>query len=342
MDFPHPIKSFLATSRLHFGCLVAFLLLMSTGCGPVGSRSQSQSPFGGGLFNSGNNLANNSSPTGFGGGFGQSVFGDRSGTGQSGQLFGSNAGSGSNNVAIQQPRFPQPNPNQQAFAAQSQNQNQLASQVNSLNQRVTAFDADNQLLNTELASLKQKLQLSENYGQTLKQQLADSSSQIQQFDRERQQLAATQLQLQQLQQQNQDIQQQLAQAQQASRTRTFWRPIRSSKFRWRSQCNSAGSGESSRQQHPAATFESNPYSGWASPFGRRRNSNRVSVGYFVRAWYLPTATSSAASFARHRGRDQARLPQTNRRHRGALGRHAAQPFHDDTSSVNGNPSTRDF
>ena len=80
------------------------------------------------------------------------------------------------------------------------------------------------MLNTELASLKQKLQLSENYGQTLKQQLADSSVQIQQFDRERQgsaqQLAAAQQQLQQLQLQNQQVQQQLAQAQQASDANT--------------------------------------------------------------------------------------------------------------------------
>ena len=229
MDFRRSIKSFSSNRRQGFGCLLVFLLLVSTGCGPVGNRSQS--PFGGGLFNRGNDFASNNNTTGFGGGFGQSVFGDRSGSGQSGQLFapggGFNSGStnrSAGNIALQQPQlqqrqFQQPNFNQQAFAAQSQNQNQLASQVNSLNQRVTAFDADNQLLNTELASLKQKLQLSENYGQTLKQQLAESSGQIQQFDRERQgsaqQLAAAQLQLQQLQQQNQQVQQQLAQAQQA-------------------------------------------------------------------------------------------------------------------------------
>lgn len=225
MDFPRSIKSLSTSRRLSFGCLFVSLLLVSTGCGPVGNRSQS--PFGGGLFNRGNNVAANT--TGFAGGFGQSVFGDRSASGQSGQLFGPSGAIGNNgagNIAGQQLRFPQPNLNQQAFAQnQNQNQiasNQLASQVNSLNQRVTAFDADNQLLNTELASLKQKLQLSENYGQTLKQQLADSSSQIQQFDRERQgsaqQLAAAQQQLQQvqqLQQQNQLLQQQLAQAKQA-------------------------------------------------------------------------------------------------------------------------------
>ena len=233
MHFRNSIETFPTIQRQSFGCLLVFLLLVATGCGPVSNRSQS--PFAGGLFNRGNDLASSNNSTGFGGGFGQSVFGDRSGSGQSGRLFGPTGGfnSGSTNrntgnIAQQQTQFPQSqfqqpqqqNFNQQAFAAQSQNQNQLASQVDSLNQRVTAFDADNQLLNTELASLKQKLQLSENYGQTLKQQLADSSSQIQQFDRERQgsaqQLAAAQLQLQQLQQQNQQVQQQLAQAETSS------------------------------------------------------------------------------------------------------------------------------
>ena len=228
MDFRRSIKPFPATDRFSFGCLLVGLLLISAGCGPVGNRSQS--PFSGGLFNRGNDVAANNGTTGFGGGFGQSVFGDRSANGQSGRLFGPTGGfdngSGSRgvgNIAQQPTRFPQPNPNQiNQFNQQNsnaQNPNQLASQVDSLNQRVTAFDADNQLLNTELASLKQKLQLSENYGQTLKQQLADSSSQIQQFDRERQasaqQYAAAQQQLQQLQQQNQQVQQQLAQAQQA-------------------------------------------------------------------------------------------------------------------------------
>ena len=228
-----PLQSFhfRRLAALVLGCLFVLVLLVATGCRPVSNRSQSL--FSGGLFNRGNDLASSNNTTGFAGGFGQSVFGDRSGVGQSGQLFapagGFNSGSSTNgnagNIAMQQPRFPQPNFNQQALAAQSQNQNQLASQVNSLNQRVTAYDADNQLLNTELASLKQKLQLSENYGQTLKQQLADSSSQIQQFDLERQgsaqQLATAQQQLQQvqqLQQQNQVLQQQLAQAQQTANT----------------------------------------------------------------------------------------------------------------------------
>ena len=202
-------KTIFTNEKLVFSCLIALSLLVSTGCRPVGSGAQL--PFigssggglfgGGGLFNRGNDVV---SATGFAGGFGQSVFGDRSLggltgqardlAGQTGRLFGPNGAVANNgsgyvnpgNAGFQQAGFQQPrlpSLNTQAFA---ENQNQLASQVNSLNQRVTAYDTDNQLLNTELAALKQKLQLSETYGQTLKQQLADSASQIQQFDLERQ------------------------------------------------------------------------------------------------------------------------------------------------------------
>jgi flagellar motor protein MotB len=65
-----------------------------------------------------------------------------------------------------------------------------------------ALDSDNQLLNTELASLKQRLQLANDYSQTLKQQLADSARQIQQFGGQNQsasqQLAAAQQRIRQL------------------------------------------------------------------------------------------------------------------------------------------------
>jgi len=114
MDFPRSIKSLSSSRRLSFGCLLVSMLLVATGCGPVGSRSQS--PFGGGLFNRGNNVAANT--TGFAGGFGQSVFGDRSAAGQSGQLFAPSNVIGNNgvgNIAAQQQRFPQPSLNQQAF-----------------------------------------------------------------------------------------------------------------------------------------------------------------------------------------------------------------------------------
>jgi flagellar motor protein MotB len=72
----------------------------------------------------------------------------------------------------------------------------LANDVQTLNQRLGAYDSDNQLLNTEVASLQQKLQLANQYNQTLKQQLADNSGRIQQTELARQsalqQLAAAQ------------------------------------------------------------------------------------------------------------------------------------------------------
>lgn len=68
---------------------------------------------------------------------------------------------------------------------QYQQLSQMANQVNSLNQRANAFDSDNQLLNTEVAGLKQKLELANQYNQTLKEQLADTSGRIQQSEIER-------------------------------------------------------------------------------------------------------------------------------------------------------------
>ena len=62
---------------------------------------------------------------------------------------------------------------------QYQQFSQMANQVNALNQRASAFDSDNQLLNTEVAGLKQKLELANQYNQTLKEQLADTSGRIQ-------------------------------------------------------------------------------------------------------------------------------------------------------------------
>jgi len=69
--------------------------------------------------------------------------------------------------------------------AQFQQLSQIANQVNTANQRANAFDSDNQLLNTEVAGLKQKLELANQYNQTLKEQLADTSGRIQQSQIER-------------------------------------------------------------------------------------------------------------------------------------------------------------
>jgi flagellar motor protein MotB len=54
----------------------------------------------------------------------------------------------------------------------------MAREYDRINQQLGAFDADNQLLNTEVATLKQKLELANQYNQTLKQQLTDTSDRI--------------------------------------------------------------------------------------------------------------------------------------------------------------------
>lgn len=81
----------------------------------------------------------------------------------------------------------------------------LSEQVRSLNGRIGRFDSDNQQLVTELASLKQKLQVANDYNYQLKQQLADSTSQMQQLQMAKataeQQLANSQFQMQQQMQQ---------------------------------------------------------------------------------------------------------------------------------------------
>jgi len=84
----------------------------------------------------------------------------------------------------------------------SQQYASMANDVQRLNQRLGAYDTDNQLLNTEVAGLKQKLELANQYNQTLKGQLADTSGRIQQSEMARQsvvnQLATVQGQLAQV------------------------------------------------------------------------------------------------------------------------------------------------
>jgi flagellar motor protein MotB len=92
---------------------------------------------------------------------------------------------------------------------QYQQFSQMANQVNALNQRASAFDSDNQLLNTEVAGLKQKLELANQYNQTLKEQLADTSGRIQQSEIERNKALAQAEEIKQLaQQQARQFQQQ--------------------------------------------------------------------------------------------------------------------------------------
>ena len=95
----------------------------------------------------------------------------------------------------------------------NQQYSQLAGEVSTLNQRLGAYDADNQLLNTEVAGLKQKLELANQYNQALKQQLADTSGRIKQTDFDRQsatqQIAMLQGQVEELNRRNdQQLQQQ--------------------------------------------------------------------------------------------------------------------------------------
>jgi flagellar motor protein MotB len=80
----------------------------------------------------------------------------------------------------------------------------LARDYDDLNQRLGAFDNDNQLLNTEVAALQQRLDMANRYNQQLKEQLTGTSGQMSQVfaDREaaQQQLASLRMQLEQAQQ----------------------------------------------------------------------------------------------------------------------------------------------
>ncbi len=107
------------------------------------------------------------------------------------------------------------------FGADPQQQQQfsnLSQQIQSLNSRLSRFDSDNQQLITELAAMKQKLQVANDYNFQLKQQLADTSTQMQQIQVDKsaveQQLANSQFQLEQLGQNTQRLQQELATNQQ--------------------------------------------------------------------------------------------------------------------------------
>ena len=195
-------------------CVLAVMILVlpNIGCRQPASNSQSalssifdlnRSRLFNGNSSFGSPFANNSSQQAtsiasriFGGGnsnsggFGGTGFGNVGGFGNvAGGAFGSNVnnagGFGGAAGQIQ---------NQQNFAS-------IANEVQNLNQRLGAYDSDNQLLNTEVAALKQKLQLANQYNQTLKQQLADNSGRIQQSELEKQsafqQLASAQMQMEQ-------------------------------------------------------------------------------------------------------------------------------------------------
>lgn len=108
-----------------------------------------------------------------------------------------------------QNRFAQNNANRLQIQTNSpqeyQQYTQLAQELDSLNQQVGSFDSDNQQLHIEVAGLKQKLQVANDYNNQLKQQITDNTTQLQQFQFEKQtieqQLANAQLALNQSQQQ---------------------------------------------------------------------------------------------------------------------------------------------
>ncbi len=181
---PQPFRSPRSAHPIRVAALlsVAIVSLMSLGCRQPVTNSGSSvagmfnanpaSGIFGGSGTSGSQFANNTRKSLFGSG--------TNGAGQTGFGGGGNGLTGSM-------------PNQQ-YAA-------IASEVQGLNQRLNAYDSDNQLLNTEVASLKQKLQLANQYNQTLKEQLADTSGRVQQSEMQKQaalqQLASAQMQFEQ-------------------------------------------------------------------------------------------------------------------------------------------------
>ncbi|MEM9940169.1 MAG: OmpA family protein [Planctomycetota bacterium] len=108
---------------------------------------------------------------------------------------------------------PQQQPTQRSYLGQDldfpetgnglqQRYSSINNQLQGMNQKLTAFDSDNQLLNTELAGFQQKLQLANQYNSTLRQELSDMTGRVQQAEAAKQaavqQLAALQSQNQRL------------------------------------------------------------------------------------------------------------------------------------------------
>jgi flagellar motor protein MotB len=171
--------------RFLIGVVLLAIAAMSSGC---------RQPAANGLF--GSNQTTRPALFDFG------TAGTNRGTG--GGLFGglANTRAGNGNTVGIQTNSPE----------QYQQYSAMAEQLRIANQRLAAFDADNQQLNTELAASSQKLQLANQYSQTLKDQLSDTADQIRLAQNERQsamqQLASMRLQLQQSNQNQQRLSQQ--------------------------------------------------------------------------------------------------------------------------------------
>ena len=177
--------------RFAIGLVAAAIAITCSGC---------RQPAASGLF--GSTASTRPSLFNFGGS--QTAGNQRSG-GVFGGLAGNQAAQGSGNtIGIQTNTQEQ----YQQFSA-------INEQLRIANQRLAAYDSDNQELNTELAASSQKLQLANQYSQTLKDQLGDTAEQIRLAQNERQsalqQLASMRLQLQQSNQNEQRLAQQAQQ-----------------------------------------------------------------------------------------------------------------------------------
>ena len=182
-----------------------------------------------------------------------------------GGLAGNQAGLGNRNtVGIQTTTQEQ----YQQFSA-------INEQLRIANQRMAAYDSDNQELNTELAASSQKLQLANQYSQTLKDQLSDTADQIRLAQNERQsamqQLASTRLQLQQSNQNQQRLAQQNNSNNQAPRS------IGGFLVCWWIEHSACGWSDDSSEQQFDEQFVENSNSRRRSSYGWRRDSDRVSV-----------------------------------------------------------------
>ena len=206
-------KTYQNISRPVLACCIV-LLLMQLGCQP-------QSRTGGGLFGFGNRSTFNTNstfdrsslPNPFGGlanaatsaiGNQTSPFTPSSPFGQFAQSGGSTFGTFSAPEVANQNFNPAGLGQGTGQLGQQLTQPGIAREYDRIRGQLGAYDADNQLLNTEVATLKQKLELANQYNQTLKQQLADTSDRVLQTGNQQkidqQQFASLQQQVQTLQQ----------------------------------------------------------------------------------------------------------------------------------------------
>ena len=214
-------KTKLRSPGIPLACCAVVLLVLS-GCQP-------QSRTGGGLFGFGSQSPYNNStfsPPTLGNPFAgvasraesnfqadafspSSPFGN---FGQSSGTFGrstannTSLGSGTRNTGIFGNTGTSSNRNFDPAGLGQVGQPGIAQEYGRIQQQLGAYDADNQLLNTEVATLQQKLELANQYNQTLKQQLADTSDRI---TRNGNQQVIDQQQFASLQQQVQTYQRQL-------------------------------------------------------------------------------------------------------------------------------------